>query len=146
MQELVDQVRAWEDAQINMEYDYILSAAGKENLGGGVLVGITVTLRNAMLAFEARTGPSFVQCKCEGGNLVAVDEYGVPTNPIAVTAYTQIIVNNQIGGVIATSPADVVAITNAVWSKSAGETVPAGSYGDKVSKTEVNTKLIPAVL
>jgi hypothetical protein len=51
MQELVNQVRDWEDEQTDMEYDHLIDASGKQPLGGGVLVGITVTLRNAQLAF-----------------------------------------------------------------------------------------------
>jgi hypothetical protein len=146
MQELVDQVRDWEDQQVDIEYDHLIDASGKQSLGAGVSVGITVTLRNAQLAFEARPGPTYVQCNVTGGNLVAVDESSVPMNPIAVTAYTQVVVNNQVGGVIATSPADVTAITNAVWSKSTVDSVPAGSYGKAVSKTDKNASLIPASL
>jgi len=95
MQELVDDVRDWEDEQIDMEYDYILSAAGKEPLGGGVLVGITVTLHNAKLAFEARPGPDFVQCNATGGNLVAEDEFGNIMSAIQVTAFTQVILTSS---------------------------------------------------
>jgi hypothetical protein len=61
IQELVDQVRAWESEIGNLDYDKLLNAAGKENLGGGVQVGVTVTLQNALLAFEARPPSTFVQ-------------------------------------------------------------------------------------
>jgi len=53
VQEVVDAVRDWEDD--NLSYDKLISAAGKEALGGGVSVGITATLQNARLMFAART-------------------------------------------------------------------------------------------
>lgn len=40
-----------------MTFDKFIDSAGKEDLGGGVLVGITSTLQNAQLEFEARTTP-----------------------------------------------------------------------------------------
>lgn len=91
VQDLVDLARDWEDQPENLEYDSLLDATGKENLGGGVKVGITVTLQNAKLAFEARLGPSYAQCTVSGGNLVAVDALGNDTSPIQPTAYTQVV-------------------------------------------------------
>lgn len=58
MQELIDDVRDWEDRPENLAYPYIIDASGKEELGGGVTVGISVTLQNAQLSFEARTTPT----------------------------------------------------------------------------------------
>lgn len=53
-QELVDCIRAWEDSDAGMHYPYLLDASGKEALGGGVLVGITIQLQNAKVAFQQR--------------------------------------------------------------------------------------------
>lgn len=91
LQDLVDTVRELEAEEVNLAYDHILDAAGKDVLGGGVYVGITVTLNNAQVAFEARGGPSFVQCNVSGGNLVAVDDIGNDITPIYTTAYTQVV-------------------------------------------------------
>src|SRR4030067_1617565 len=91
VQELVNVIRDAEDDPLNMEYDHLIRAAGKEPLGGGVSVGITVTLLNAKIAFETRLGPAFEQCEISGGNLVAMDENGIPMSPIQPTAYTQIV-------------------------------------------------------
>lgn len=57
IQELVDLVRDWEDEDDNMSFDSIISAAGKEDLGSGVTVGITATLNNAQIMFTGRTTP-----------------------------------------------------------------------------------------
>lgn len=54
VQQAVDLIRDWEDSMEGMSYPRIVDAAGKEALGGGVEVGITVTLQNAQIYFAAR--------------------------------------------------------------------------------------------
>ncbi len=91
IQDLLDTCREFEDDPQNMVYDALAEAAGKENLGGGVKVGITMKLLNAVLAFEARPGSTYVQCRVSGGNLVAVDEFDADISPIYPTAFTQVL-------------------------------------------------------
>jgi len=55
VQEIVNALRDWEDD--NLSFDPLIDAAGKENLGGGVQVGITATLLNCQLMFTARSAP-----------------------------------------------------------------------------------------
>ena len=62
-----------------------------QGLGGGLEVRITVTLLDAVLAFEARGGPGYTQCVIDGGNLVAEDSGGSPIEQIQTTAFTQVI-------------------------------------------------------
>lgn len=62
-QEVVNFCRDWED-DAGMSYPPLLSAAGKEELGGGVLVGITATLQNAQIYFEARSTPRIPTGTC----------------------------------------------------------------------------------
>ena len=89
IQDLVNAIRDWQDELDNIETANILSAAGKEALGGGVSVGVTMTLLDGWkVAFEARAGPTYTQCTVSGGNLVSEDE----SNPIYPTAFTQIVV------------------------------------------------------
>ena len=80
IQSLVNQIRDWEDNQANLAYDRLLSATGKEDLGGSVYVGITAKLENAKLKFADRTSPTV--CAVSGGNLVAVDANGSSMFPI----------------------------------------------------------------
>ena len=80
IQSLVNQIRQWEQTIDSLSYDRLLSASGKEDLGGNVLVGITAKLENAKLKFEERGTPT--TCYVGGGNLVAVDVYGVSMFPI----------------------------------------------------------------
>lgn len=54
MQDLVDTLRKIEDKFSGMSYSKLVDASGKQDLGGGVLVGITTDLQNAQLSFEPR--------------------------------------------------------------------------------------------
>lgn len=58
MQDFVDTVRKHEDSFQGMSYRKLIDASGKEDLGGGVQVGITVSEQESQLAFEARLTPA----------------------------------------------------------------------------------------
>ena len=91
LQDLVDTLRSIEYQADTLAYAYLIDSFGKQALGGGVKVGITLVLNNAKLAFEARPPSTFVQCNISGGNLVAIDENGDDMDAVETTAYTQII-------------------------------------------------------
>ena len=92
-QDIYDSCRWLESTSVAMEDASIITGAGKEELGAGVTVGLTITLLNALVAFEARTGPEYIQCNIAGGNCVAKDEAGdYTTTPVHPTAYTQVVV------------------------------------------------------
>lgn len=96
IQDLVDTCRSLESNQLDLSYDHIIDASGKQNLGGGILVGITATLNNALLKFEDRGGPTYAQCYVNGGNLVATDNLGAyQTSPINPSAFTQVILTSS---------------------------------------------------
>jgi hypothetical protein len=57
VQEIYNLIRDWEDNQPGMPHDSLVTGAGKEQLGGGVTVGITATLLNAKVMFTAQTTP-----------------------------------------------------------------------------------------
>jgi len=100
IQYLVNQIRDTEDElSPAMPYSKIMDAYGKQPLGGGTYVGITVMLLdNWRVRFEARSGPDTVSCLVSGGNLVA--ESG---NPIAPSAYTTVSLAQSSSPTIATS-------------------------------------------
>jgi hypothetical protein len=59
MQDTVDTLRKQEDGfSTGLAYEKLLNASGKEDLGDGVAVGITVALQNTHIAFEARRTPA----------------------------------------------------------------------------------------
>lgn len=55
VQDQVDTCRAFEDLTYADSYDYLIDATGKEEIGGGVKVGVTSSAKNVQFAFEART-------------------------------------------------------------------------------------------
>lgn len=132
IQDLVDTCRDFEADIINMAYPYLISATGKDTLAVGVVVGITATLQNAVVAFEDRAGPAFVRCTVRDGNLLAVDDAGLPIEPIMVTDYTQVkVILSASATIVGSSPTD---IADAVWDESlADHTVP-GSTAEKLKK------------
>ena len=79
-QDLLNAIRGFEDDQGNMDIPHIAEAAGKEDLGGSVFVGITLKLINWKVKFEERETPTI--CDIYGGNVVAIDEYGEPMSPV----------------------------------------------------------------
>lgn len=73
IQELLNDIRDFEDEVIGIDIYKIADASGKEELGGGVQVGITLKLIEWKLKFADRPGPNWVNCNVRGGNLVAVE-------------------------------------------------------------------------
>ena len=203
VQELVDLVRAWEDKVIGMNYPFLIDAAGKENLGGGVSVGVTATLQNAVIAFAIQggvdssgtittadtaglvlidsagtfvsdgilagdtvlnvtdqsitsiisvdsetqvttfglqsgtdnqfgIGDSYkiwnkVQCEISGGNLVAVDEFGITMSPFLPTAQTH---------VMRSSSSSATLISATIWDEPIADHVTAGTTGKALSDAQ----------
>ena len=90
IQDIVDTCRYHEELLQNLDNPHLIDAAGKEFLGGTTYVGITATLQNAVVAFEARSGPDWVLCTISGGNLVAVNEDGDIIDPRTPTAFVSV--------------------------------------------------------
>ena len=90
MQDLLDTLRHLESLPSAMDNAVIVDASGKEVLDATTKVGITVTLQNAVIGFEARTGPDWIVCSLVGGNTVAVDLNGGVTEFINPTAFVTI--------------------------------------------------------
>jgi hypothetical protein len=54
-QDLVDTIRKQEDSWRGMSEPHILNASGKDDLGGGIFVGITNLLQNTQMVFESQS-------------------------------------------------------------------------------------------
>ena len=85
IQELHNKIREYEDDLDNHSYGIICDTSGKEQLLGGVQVGLTMVLYDWKVKFESRAGPTYVQCAISGGNVVGYDTgtstYGSPLEP-----------------------------------------------------------------
>lgn len=105
IQDLHDDIRLFEHLNQNLEVEQIAEASGKQDLGGGVTVGITLELINDWrLAFAARPGPDTVICTVSGGNLVATNAYD--NNPIYPTAFTQVVISQSSSATVIEAPSD----------------------------------------
>ena len=92
VQALINAIRDYEDDWFVMDIPRIASASGKEDLGGGTLVGITLKLYGWKIKFADRSGPETISCEITGGNLVAVDydNWHLFVNPIEPSTFTQV--------------------------------------------------------
>ena len=109
IQDIVDTLRGIEDDSEVLIYPHLFDASGKNDLGGGSFVGITLALQNAELAFEARLGPQFELCTVNGGNLVAVDVAQTPIDPIHPTDFVTVVITQS------SSPTIINADAAALW-------------------------------
>jgi len=138
IQDLHDSLTSIEQSPEGIDRLKLIDSAGKENLGGGVFVGITANLQNAQLAFEARPSPNYIQCKVYKGNLVAVDTNGDPISPIKETAYTQVtLIQSTAASIVEQSVADTATQT----VEESVTTAPDGSLGDAAKKAKQAAQL-----
>jgi hypothetical protein len=105
IQELVDAIRAEEASERGITYDQILDATGKEDLGGGVLTGITAALRSTW-KLDFATGS--YQATVTGGNLAdGLDR-------IYNTGSPQVILNSSVASTIVSSTGSTAPTTGEI--------------------------------
>ena len=102
-------VKASADLQ-SMDDEEIATISGKEPLGGGQFVGITLSLINGWrVQFAPRPGPDFVTVTVSGGNLVTSEAdqapaggptVGAATNPIAPAAFVTVTIAQSVSGTL----------------------------------------------
>jgi len=83
VQDLYDACRQAEDSEVGIQYGQIVSASGKESLGSGVSIGLTIEL----LEWQLHFWDGSYMAKIAGGNLVG----GVGGDPVAYTAGVQVL-------------------------------------------------------
>jgi len=89
MQDLHDTIRYIESSPEAMDNASMVNSSGKETLDATTKVGLTVTLQNTVVGFEARDGTEYgginewTSCDFVGGNLVAVgSDLATPIYPV----------------------------------------------------------------
>lgn len=144
IQYLINQIRDTEE-ELNpgINYNKIADASGKDDLGGGVATAITVRLLdNWRVRFEARPGDETIQCIISGGNLVG----GPGGNPVAPSAFTQVLNLSSASGTIATpgTASENINIKYLLASLSGTQkSVGTIYYWDPVAGNDNNTGLTP---
>lgn len=141
LQYLINSIReAEDDITPGMSYPKIADAFGKQDLGGGVTVGITVVLLDGWrVKFEDRPGPETISTTISGGNFVG--EAGA--NPVAPATYVQVTVAQSTSASIITPQSD----TNLVYLvESLRNSHPAFGnvfYWDPYAGVDTNSGLTP---
>lgn len=134
IQELYDKVRDFEDEPANLDLAQIISAGGKESLGGAITVGITATLLDGWQVLFTTTSQD---TRLDGGNIVALDEAGDSQSPLANTDIVTIAASSsativQTGsGVL---PSDIDDIADAVWDEAIADHTSTTAFGGFVQK------------
>ena len=96
MQDLHDTLAFIQAEPTSMDNKVLVDSSGLEVLDTTTKVGITVTLQNATIGFEARDGTEFggvnewTICKLDGGNVVAVDANKIPIEEVANTPFVNV--------------------------------------------------------
>lgn len=90
IQEVYDQFVDYEYWAHVMLHPQAIIGGGKFDYGTGEQTVVSIRLLDWKLAFEARPGPTWTECRVTGGNLSAVDDLAQPTTPIQGTAYVTV--------------------------------------------------------
>lgn len=142
VQDLHDSCRFLEAESAAMDDPKLIDSSGLEQLDTSTKVGLTSTLQNALVAFEARFGPEYIQCNISGGNVVAIDNVGVYyKTPVYPTAFTQVVVTASSSATIQTQD-DIRYSTyqNAanldITSDNVGTDYPSGNVENPVNNVE----------
>jgi hypothetical protein len=102
-QAIYDACKDYEDEPGNLDLAQLCEAFGKQDLGGGVLVAITLVMLNGWrVKFEDRAGPVYEQMRISGGNIVA-NYTGSPDynqNPVAPSSFTQVFIAASSSGTL----------------------------------------------
>lgn len=117
VQQIYNACRDFEDENHNMEMYKLVDGSGKEELGSGVKVGITVKLIDWKLKFADRPPPDFVVCDVSGGNLVCYDTVQAKfVNPIEPAAYVTVTKTSSSSATLQDLEAvQYASFQNAVW-------------------------------
>jgi hypothetical protein len=111
LQTLINAIRTEEASERGMAFNQIADASGKDDLGGGVSVGITVSLRST---WKLDFASGSYQATVDGGNLSdaldRIQNTGSPQVLVLASAAATVV---ALGGAVPTAEENA----NAVWAK-----------------------------
>lgn len=139
-QDLIDAIRAEEVSETGILYPQIATASGKEDLGAGVSVGITVAL---ISPWQVKFWSGNYIAKVAGGNLVG----GLGGDPIAYSAGVQVLLVQSAASTIVSSDGasvNIDDITNNILNTPIVNPVE-NSIGGYLQKIKNITKTIMAL-
>lgn len=114
--DLIDAIRTEEASERGILYPQIATASGKEALGDGVYVGLTVNLLDA---WQVRFWSGNYIAKIAGGNLVG----GPGNDPVAYSAGVQVLLIQSAASTVVESGGGSGLTADLVWSHAAAQTI-----------------------
>jgi len=120
MQSLINAIRDEEASERGIAYDVIADASGKDDLGGGVFTGITVSLRSS---WKLNFASGAYQATVSGGNLSdaldRINNTGSPQVIVQASAAATLVIGD--GGAAPTAAQNAAAViaaaqTTPIWS------------------------------
>jgi len=150
VQDLLNAIRDQEDSTLGIAYPKIADAAGKEDLGGGVSTGITITLYPD---WQLKFWQGDYTATIKGGNVVG----GKDGDPVAYTAGVQVLLVQSAASTLVTGGSALtteehdklmtgldVSVPDAVWDETLASHQDTGSTGKTLK--DVKTKATLASL
>jgi hypothetical protein len=141
-QQLANEIRRAEFQFTGMAYGKIADMSGKEDLGGGVITGITIEL---IPNWQIRFWEGTYTAKITGGNILG----GLNGNPIAYTAGVQVIIVQSASSTLVYGSGGMtqaehdklmtgldVSIPDAVWDELLSQHQITGSAGRSLTRAE----------
>jgi hypothetical protein len=122
VQDLINEIRVQEQTPLGMAFWKIADATGKDDLGGGVSTGITLTL---MPNWQLRFWEGTYTASITGGNLVG----GHVTNgPVAYTAGVQVVLVQSAASTLVTGGSALTTEEHDKLMTGLDTTVPSGVW------------------
>lgn len=98
VQEIYNVIRDWEQEPANESFEKLVEGSGKQDLGGDIMVGITVRLLNAKVRFSGRCAPLTAEGTCDAENLPGVLLSQTGIDFVATGVYPGCTVYNRTSG------------------------------------------------
>lgn len=141
-QELANEIRNAEDDFTGIAYGHIADMGGKEDLGGGVITGITIEL---LPDWQIRFWEGSYTARITGGNILG----GLGGNPIAYTPGVQVVIVQSASSTLVYGSGGLtqaehdklmtgldVSIPDAVWDELLSAHQTSGSAGRSLTRAE----------
>ena len=127
LEDLNDTLQDIEDSETGIARSTLREASGKTDLGGDLIVGLTIKLLNLKVKFANRSSPTV--CKITGGNLCAVDANGQSMYPIEYST-------NVSPGYSSSVSATIIGGIGVIWDELSSEHTTAGTYGKMLTQDD----------
>ena len=134
-QDLIDAIREEEASEHGILYDQIAAASGKESLGNGVYVGMTV---NLLSPWQVKFWAGNYIAKIAGGNLVG----GILGDPVAYSSGVQVLLIQSAASTVVVTSDGLNSAQAALLETAASKATEAATDASRGRKMQTNKAII----